>query len=389
MSEVFEKVYNRREMGSLKWDVDEDVIPLWVADMDFQTAPPILEAIEKRASQGIFGYSIITEDWYMTVQKWWHERHHLTIEQDWLIFATGVVPILTTAVNRLTNVGDNVLIQTPVYNIFFNSIVNSGRHLLESPLVYDGIDYEIDFEALEEDLAKPLTTLMILCNPHNPIGKIWSKETLARIGALCHQHHVTLLSDEIHCDITQPGESYIPFASVNETCREISVTACSATKTFNLAGLQTAIAIVPNPRLFAIMERGLNSGELAEPNAFAIPATVAAFTAGGPWLEALNNQIQKHKEWVTHFLNKEVPQVKVTPSKATYLMWLDVSAIELDASKLHAYLLDQHKVLVSDGKQFGGNGKHFLRLNVACPGETLKEGLNRLAKGLKAYKATE
>ena len=270
----------RRGMDSLKWDVAEGELPMWVADMDFQTAPEIRQALMERMAHGVFGYSVVPERWYDAYIQWWKTRHGYTMERDWLIFCTGVVPAISSIVRKLTTPAEKVLIQTPVYNIFFNSILNNGRQVLESPLRYDGEAYGIDFADLEEKLSDPQTTLMILCNPHNPVGKIWDAETLRRIGALCKKYNVVVVSDEIHCDLTDPGTGYVPFASVSEECRENSITCIAPTKAFNMAGLQTAAVSVHNPVLRHKVWRGLNTDEVAEPNAFAVEAAVAAFY---PW----------------------------------------------------------------------------------------------------------
>ena len=232
----FDTKTDRRNSNSLKWDVLENELPMWVADMDFQTAPEIREAILDRAEHGIYGYTILPAAWYEAYQHWWQQYHGFRMEREWLIFCTGVVPAISSAVRKLTTPGENVLVQTPVYNTFFNSIGNNGRNVLESPLGYENGEYFIDFDRLEKDLSDPQTTMIILCNPHNPVGKIWEKETLERIGELCARYHVTVLSDEIHCDLTAPDLEYTPFASISETCRRISITAIAPTKAFNLAG---------------------------------------------------------------------------------------------------------------------------------------------------------
>ena len=232
----FDTPINRKNTNSLKWDVKENELPMWVADMDFATAPEIREAIEKRASHGIFGYTVIPDEWYGAYIGWWKTRHSLEIKEDQLIFCTGVIPAISTAVRKLTTPAEKVLIQTPVYNIFFNSILNNGRVVLENPLKYTGGNYEMDFDDLERKLSDPQTTLMLLCNPQNPGGKIWDKATLERVGELCYENNVTVLSDEIHCDLIDPGKNYVPFASVSEKCRENSITCIAPTKAFNLAG---------------------------------------------------------------------------------------------------------------------------------------------------------
>lgn len=385
----FDKMTDRRGTGSLKWDVPERELPMWVADMDFETAPEIVETLHGRVGHGVFGYSVVGEDWYRAYQGWWSRRHHLKIEAEWLVFCTGVVPAISSAVRKLTTVGENVLVQTPVYNIFFNSIRNNGRNILESPLVYDGREYAIDFDDLEEKLANPQTTLMLLCNPHNPVGKIWGRETLARIGELCAKHHVLVLSDEIHCDLTDPGYGYVPFASVSELCRENSVTCLAPTKAFNLAGLQTAAVMVPNPVIRHKLERGLNTDEVAEPNAFAVGAAVAAFEKGEPWLEELREYLAENKRCVRGFLEQRLPRIKVVPSRATYLLWLDCSAIAEDAAELAGFIRKDSGLYLTEGAEYGACGKQFIRLNAACPRERLKDGLERLAKSVSAWEALE
>ena len=255
---VFDEVIDRRNTGSLKWDVKENELPMWIAVMDFTAAPIIREAIMRRAAHGVFGYSIIPGEWYDAYVSWWKNRHGLNMEKEWLIFTTGIVPAISSIVRKLTTPAENVVVLTPVYNIFYNSILNNGRRVLPCDLIYENGEYSIDFSALEQALKDEQTTLMILCNPHNPIGKIWDRDTLMKIGELCKKYSVTVVSDEIHCDITAPGKMYTPFASVNETCRDISITCLAPTKAFNLAGLQTAAVAVADPVLRHRVWRGLH-----------------------------------------------------------------------------------------------------------------------------------
>lgn len=383
----FDKLTQRRGTGSLKWDVSERELPMWVADMDFETAPEIVEAIKNRAEQGIFGYSVVTDDWYEAYRNWWERRHHLKSEKDWYIFCTGVVPAISSIVRKLTTPGENVLVQTPVYNIFFNSIRNNGRNILESPLVYDGEEYRIDFADLEEKLKNPQTTLMLLCNPHNPVGKIWDRETLEKIGELCARHHVLVVSDEIHCDLTDPGYEYVPFASVSENCRDNSITCMAPTKTFSIPGIQTAAVMVPNPVIRHKVNRGLNTDEVAEPNVFAVGATVAAFEKGEPWLEELRVYLHENKQCVRNFIEKEVPEIKVVPSRATYLLWLDCSALTEDAAELVQFIRSHSGLYLTEGEEYGACGRQFIRMNTACPRERLMDGLQRFKESVEAYKA--
>ena len=385
MTYDFDTPTERRNTNSLKWDVAEGELPMWVADMDFQTAPEIREAIMKRAEHGIFGYSVIPDAWYEAYIQWWKMRHGYTMERDWLIFCTGVVPAISSIVRKLTTPAEKVLIQTPVYNIFFNSILNNGRQVLESPLRYDGKEYRIDFADLEEKLSDPQTALMILCNPHNPTGKLWDRQTLEKIGALCSRHHVTVVSDEIHCDLTDPEESYVPFASASETCRQISITCMAPTKAFNLAGLQTAAVSVPDEVLRHKVWRALNTDEAAEPNAFAVEAAVAAFTRGADWLDALRDYLYENKKLAEAYIEKEIPGVRAVASQATYLLWLDCSGLIGCGREAAGFLRRETGLYLSEGSQYGGNGADFLRMNIACPRAVLKDGLERLKNGLAAY----
>lgn len=384
----FDRPVNRRNTNSLKWDVGENELPMWVADMDFQTAPEIMEAFWKRVEHGVFGYTVVPEEWYQAYISWWQRRHGFVMEKDWLLFCTGVVPAISSIVRRLTQPNENVLIQTPVFNIFFNSIINNGRHVLESPLIYDGKVYKIDFEDLEEKLADPQTTLMILCNPHNPVGKIWDRKTLAEIGKLCEKHHVTVISDEIHCDLTDPGCEYIPFTSVSEICRRISITCIAPTKTFNLAGTQTAAVMIPDETLRHKVNRGLNNDEVAEPNVFAITAVTAAFTEGEQWLDELREYVYANKKSAIAYIEHEIPQISVVHSQATYLLWLDGSKLPGDSIKLMQFIREQTGLYLSEGSEFGKAGAHFLRMNIACPREILTDGLKRLKQGLYKYVQT-
>ena len=360
----FDKLTNRFNTFSIKWDVKENELPMWVADMDFETAPEIISALKERVNHGIYGYTDVPKEWNLAISNWWRKRHNLELDPDWLMFCTGVVPAISSIVRKITTVGENVVVQTPVYNIFFNSIVNNGRNILESPLIYNGIEYSIDFEDLELKLSNPQTSLMILCNPHNPIGKIWNKETLAKIGSLCKKHNVVVLSDEIHCDLTDPNVEYIPFASVNDECKNNSITCIAPTKTFNIAGLQTAAIFVPNPYLRYKVNRGINTDEVAEPNCFAVNAAIAAFTKGEPWLNELRQYIYENKQIVKKYLEENLTDINLVPSQATYLLWLDCSKVTNNSSELTKYIRDTTGLFLSNGTQYGKTGQTFIRMNI-------------------------
>lgn len=380
----FDKIIDRRATNSMKWNVPEGELPMWVADMDFRTAPEIITAIKERAEHGIYGYTEVSEEWYAAISNWWKKRHHFQIEKEWLVFCTGVVPAISSIVRKMTTVGENIVVQTPVYNIFFNSIVNNGRNVLENKLRLDGEEYRIDFEDLENKLSNPQTTLMILCNPHNPIGKIWDKETLERIGELCEKHHVLIVSDEIHCDLTKPGSSYIPFASVSEVCRRCSITCLAPTKAFNLAGLQTAAVLIPNETIRHKVSRGLNTDEVAEPNVFAVNATVAAFEQGEQWLDALREYLWENRKFAEGYIRSEIPDIKLLPANATYLLWLDCRKLIGSSTEFCNFIRKETGLYLSDGSGYR-NGNGFLRMNIACPKSVVQDGLIRLKRSIPPY----
>ncbi len=378
----FDSVTDRKGTYSLKWDVNEGELPMWVADMDFKTAPEITEAILERAAHGIYGYTIVPDEWAEAYSEWWRVRHGFRPEKDALIFVNGVVPAISSIVRKITTPAEKVLLQTPVYNIFFNSVLNNGRNVTEAPLIYHDRAYSIDFDMLGEKLSDPQTSLMILCNPHNPIGKIWDRETLARIGRLCAENNVKIISDEIHCDLTDPGREYVPFASVSDECAQNSITCMAPTKAFNIAGLQTAAVYVPDKAMRHKVRRALNTDEIAEPNAFAVQAAIAAFTKGGRWLDELREYISKNKEYVYEYIGKNIPGVKAVRSEATYLMWLDFSDITDDACALAHEIRKKTGLYISEGSQYGRAGAAFMRMNIACPAKILQDGLDRLREAL-------
>lgn len=381
----FDKEINRRNTNAEKWKVEENELPMWVADMDFEAAPVIRKALETRFKHGVFGYSGITDDWYQAYIGWWKHRHNFTLQKDWLIFTTGVVPAISSMVRKLTTPAEKVLIQTPVYNIFFNSILNNGRVALESPLVLKNNRYEMDFKQLEKDLSDSQTTLMILCNPQNPGGRIWTKEELIKVAELCKKHGVTVISDEVHCDLTVGGKKYVPFASVSETTREISITCMSPGKAFNIAGLHTAAVSVPNEILRNKVNRGLNTDEVAEPNAFAIEAAVAAYSGGAEWLDALNGYLDESRKIVLDFIAGEIPEIKVIEKEATYLFWIDVRGLKNAGKGFAKELRLTTGLYLTDGRAYGKAGEGFVRMNIACTKKNLKDGLERLKTGVRLW----
>lgn len=381
----FETVYDRRGTDSLKWDVKDNELPMWVADMDFKAAPEILAAIGDRLSHGIMGYPVIPERWRDAYVNWWEKRHGLKMEREDLIFCAGVIPAISSMVKTLTVPGGNVLIQPPVYNAFFNIIRDNGRRIQENPLIYRDGRYGMDFDDLDIKLSDPDTKLMILCNPHNPSGNIWSMEDLKKVGALCAKHGVTLISDEIHCDLTEPGKGYVPFAAASADFPELGIACIAPTKAFNLAGLKTAAVYIENDDLRARVRTAFNTDELTEAGSFAATAAITAFEKGGEWLDELRQVISDNRKTVEEYLKDEIPKIKAVKGEATYLLWLDISGLEGDVASFQTFLREETGLFLSPGSIFGEQGREFLRMNIACPRKVLMDGLSRLKKGVEAF----
>ena len=380
----FDKITNRLNTNSIKWSGDENELPMWVADMDFEAPEEVSNALIERAAHKIYGYCDIPSDWNEAIVNWRLKRYNHKIDKDDLLYCTSVIASISSTVRKITSPGENIVIQTPVYNIFYNCILNNGRNVLESPLVYEDGVYSIDFKDLEEKLSNKQTSMMILCNPHNPIGKAWSKEELSKIGELCHKYNVVVLADEIHCDLIDPSLVYTPFSSVNEVCKNISITCSSPTKTFNLAGLHTSYIYISNPYLKHKVWRAINTDEVAEANIFAVTGATAAFTYGGAWLDELREYIYQNKLDFINMVEKELP-VHIIRSNATYLLWVDCSKICSDTLELVAINKAETGLRVTAGKVYGECGKTFIRVNIATQNARVKEGAKRFIEGIKAY----
>lgn len=386
MSYDFDKVINRRETNSYKWDVADGELPMWVADMDFNTAPAILAAVQKRLDQGVFGYSIVSENFKNSIISWWRHRHNWNIDQSWILFCTGAIPAISSVIRKMTDENDNIVVMAPVYNVFYNSILNNNRTVLVNDLQYSDGEYSVNFIDLEEKLSRNATKLLIFCNPHNPIGKVWSKTILTQIGELCIKYNVLILSDELHCDLTHKGYKYRPMASISERIAQQTITCVSPSKTFNLAGLQTSAIIIPNEKTRLSVDRGINTDEVAEPNAFAIQVTESAFNEGEDWLNCLLDYLEKNRKLLEHQILENLPEIKIVPSSATYLAWLDCSKITQDTECLCHFIRQKTGLYLSEGEIFGGNGGQFIRWNYACPKVTLEDGIQRFIHGVRAFR---
>lgn len=399
----FDKVIDRSGTNSLKWDIREGELPMWVADMDFETAPEVKEAIMERARNGAFGYSVVPDEWSESYINWWSRRHHFNIEKDWLIFCTGVVPAISSIVRKLTTPAEKVIVFTPVYNIFFNSILNNGRVPVECPLRFvegeetdaasgdiNDAHFEIDWELFEKQASDPQVSMLIFCNPQNPIGTVWDRETLAAVGEICAKHGITVVSDEIHCDLICPTGEYTPFASVNEVNRNISITCISPSKAFNTAGLCSAAVFAADPVLRHKVWRALNTDEVAEPNIFAVQAAIAAFKYGEEWLDELRRYIGDNKLLVRQYIRDYIPELRDVSAQGTYLSWIDARKLLDECGKkdvsLAGFIRQRTGLWLSDGEDYGKAGKGYLRMNVACPRSCVEDGLDRLLRGVEGLK---
>lgn len=380
MEYSFDEVVSRRDTRSYKWDsaTDNEVLPMWVADMDFRTAPPIVDALARRVQHGIFGYAKVPTAYFDAVTGWFERRHRFTIQKEWILFTTGVVPALSATIKALTVPSDKVIVQAPVYNCFFSSIRNNKCEMVSNDLVYRNGTYTIDFDDLEKKTSDPAAKLLLLCNPHNPAGRVWTREELVRIGEICLRNGVTVVSDEIHCDLVFSGHQHIPFASISHNFLRSSVTFTAPSKTFNLAGIQVANIVAANEAVRAKIDRALNDNEVCEINVFAVEALIAAYNQGEEWLDELLPYLYGNFNYLKDFFEQQLPQLHVLPLEATYLVWVDCSALNLSSAKIAEMLLEEAKLWVNPGTMYGASGEGFIRLNIACPRAVLAEGLSRI-----------
>lgn len=381
----FDELVPRRGSNSYKWDSagSEDVLPMWVADMDFRTAPAVVEALRKRVEHGIFGYVKVPAAYYDAIGDWFKRRHSWRVEKDWILFTTGVVPALSAIIKALTHPGDKVLVQTPVYNCFFSSIRNDECEMVANPLIYRNGAYSVDFDGLEKKAADPRVKLLLLCNPHNPAGRVWTRQELTRIGEICLRNDVFVVADEIHCELVYPGHQYIPFASISEDFLHSSVTCTSPSKAFNLAGLQVANIFAANPAVRKKIDKALNVNEVCEINPFAVEALIAAYNEGEEWLEELKQYLLGNYNYLKRFFEEQLPQFPVLALEGTYLVWVDCSVLKQSSEEIVKMLLEKEMLWVNEGSMYGEAGEGFIRINIACPRQLLIEGLNRIARALK------
>lgn len=396
----FDVVVDRRNSNSVKWEFmqsgedlltfehtqrffgEDRILPMWVADMDFKCPKPVVDALIARVQHGIYGYSAPTEEFYQSVVQWMRRRHGWEISPEWICLTPGVVPALNMLVRAFASSGDRVLIQPPVYYPFYRAIENNGAEVALNPLVYKDGRYRMDFGDLEVLCGDPKVKLAILCNPHNPVGRVWTRDELLKFGEVCIDNHVLVVSDEIHGDLIYDGHTFTPFASLSETFADYSVSCTSPSKTFNLAGLQTSCIIIPNDDLRSMFERILQSNGLFGIGPFGIVALKAAYDHGEEWLLQALEYIEGNLNYLEKYVTEKIPQISVIRPEGTYLVWLDCRRLGLDKWELKQLMLEEAKVYLDEGFIFGSEGEGFERINIACPRPVLVEALDRIRQAV-------
>lgn len=378
---------DRRDTDSYKWDSapEADIIPLWVADMDFETFPAITEALQRRLAHGIFGYTRVPEAYYEAVCRWFKKRHGWHINREDIIYTSGVVPAVSAVIKALTLPGDQVIVQGPVYNCFFSSIRNNGCEMVSNSLIYnkEELRYEIDFDDLERKLKHERARLMLLCNPHNPGGRVWTRDELTRVAELCRKYGVRVVSDEIHCELTLYDNEYVPFGSLPDELSRDSITCCSPSKAFNTAGLQIANIVCRDAEVRNRIDRAININEVCDVNPFGVIALQAAYSDEGyEWLTQLRKYISANYDLLLERFARELPKCKVMRMEGTYLAWIDCSELHIPSDEIEKMLMHENKVWVNAGSMYGAEGAAFIRINMACTSELLNEGITRIVNGL-------
>lgn len=374
----FDKTIDRRATNSYKWDsAPEGALPMWVADMDFRTAPAIIDALQKRVAHGIFGYTRVPDAYYGAVTSWFSRRHGWDIDREWIIYTSGVVPAVSAVIKALTVPGDKVIVQTPVYNCFFSSIRNNGCEIVSNPLRRTADTYKMDFDALERCAADPRTKVMLLCNPHNPAGRVWTPDELTRLGNICLRNGVTVVADEIHCELVYQGFKYTPFASLSDAFLHRSVTCVSPSKAFNIAGLQIANIVAFDNDLRSRIDKAININEVCDVNPFGVAATIAAYNEGEEWLNQLVDYLHGNYEAMAEFCRRELAEFPITRLEGTYLVWMDCSSLGMSSDALEHALLDDARLWLNAGTMYGAEGEGYMRWNIACPRSVMLDGLNR------------
>ena len=370
----FDQLPNRINTSSIKWDVKEGELPMWVADMDFYPMPEIQEAVAKASKENGYGYTYPTKDFFDAYRYWWKTRHHVEINTSWMIFVSGVVSALDSMIRVLTKENDSVMLLTPVYHVFYNVIKNNNRQIVTSDLVKKESGYEINYQDVEEKIKTKNVKALIFCNPHNPMGHLWQKEEIKRLSDICLKHGVILISDEIHCDIVDPSYEYYSALSVNDS----AIVCLSPGKAFNLAGVHSAVVVSKNEEYRNKMQEAFYRDDIGEPNYFAIPTNVTAYTKGSEYIDELNQYLYENKRYVSSFIKENLSQVRLISGHATYLLWLDISSLNIRSDVFVKELREKAGLILSPGLQFGEEGAFCIRMNIATSLKNVKDAMNRL-----------
>lgn len=395
MSYNFDTPINRRHTDSIKYDfakrrhMPDDLLPLWVADMDFQTAPSVIEALIQKSQHGIFGYSETDADYNDVLISWFKRQYQWDIQPAWLVKTPGIVFAITQAIQAFTEVGDSVLIQEPVYYPFRESIELNQRNVVVNPLVYQEGAYHMDFDDFEQKIIDNKVRLFILCSPHNPVGRVWTEEELRTLGDICLKHHVLVVADEIHADFTYPGHKHHVFANLDERYLDYTITCTSPSKTFNLAGLQLSNIFIKDPALRKKFKNQITINGYSQLPITGIVSCQAAYAHGDDWLHQLRSYLKGNLDYIRERLSQELPTVGLVEPEGTYLLWLDFSGYGLDDAAINDRIIHKAKLWLDGGTMFGENGSCFQRVNIACPRQTIEEALNRMIQGFKDLEQVE
>ncbi len=379
----FDKIVSRENTNCAKWDaVEKGLLPMWVADMDFQSPPEVMMALQERAQHGVFGYSSGYGDWFEVLIQWMRKRYGWAPQREWISTSPGVVAALFMLVRALTEPGDRIIIQPPVYRPFYYVARSNGCELLENPLYFDGNKHRMDLEQLRQKVDSRVK-LMILCSPHNPIGRVWSREELLALGQFCLEHEITIISDEIHSDLVLPGYKHTVLASVSKELEQNMIVCNAPSKTFNIAGIPASNVIIANENLRSAYRWVLRESGLALPNVFAVTAVEAAYTYGEAWLDELLLYLEENYRLAAGYLAERIPEIKLVEPEGTYLLWLDCRSLGLNDEELDRFIKEKAKLLLEPGTIFGTGGSGFQRMNIACPRSRLLEALQRLEKAVR------
>jgi len=382
----FDEIVDRRHTHTIKWDKcpTDDVIPMWIADMDFKAAPCIIDALKKRLEHGVFGYANVPDEFFTSIINWFGRRHSWKINRDWIEYTTGVVPAIDAVLRAITTPGDNVVILTPIYNCFFTCIESNKCNAVEVPLTYNNdYSYSIDYDALDKALSDDRTHTLVFCNPHNPAGRVWTKEEMLKVNEICIKNGVTVISDEIHCEMMMPGHQYTPFASISQEAQNNCITCGSPSKSFNIAGLQAAFIVSNNSSIKDKINKALVDNQVCAINPFGLEAFIAAYNHGESWILQFNDYIAGNFALMRDMMNKELPDFHFTPIEGSYLAWVDVTPTGMTSAQVTQKILDDGKVLVNDGVMYGKAGDGFIRINLATQRSVVEEATRRIIKAMK------